>query len=61
MEVGCQAFHCCAGEALCLMCEEESHITQICLVDKPGPALSGPVGGIVSHVLDVDAVVLGDV
>ena len=48
------------GEALCLMCEEEAHVVQMRTVEKAAPALGGHVGGSVSDVLDVDAVVLCD-
>ena len=47
-------------EALCLMCEEEARVVHIRPVERAAPALSGPVGGSVSYVLGVDAVVLDD-
>ena len=37
-------------EALCLMCEEEASVVEMCPVEKAAPALSGPVGGSVSNV-----------
>ena len=48
------------GEALCLMCDEEARVVQMRPVEKAAPALSGPVGGSVSCVLGLDAVVLDD-
>ena len=42
------------------MCEEEARVVQMHPVEKAAPALSGPVGGSVSCVLGVDAVVLGN-
>ena len=48
------------GEALCLMCEEEARVEEMRPVEKAAPALSAAVGGSVSCVLGVDAVVLGD-
>ena len=48
------------GEALCLMCEEEGRVVQMRPVEKAAPALRDPVGGSVSCVLGLDAVVLGD-
>ena len=42
------------------MCEKEARVVQMRPVDKAAPALSGPVGGSVSDVLDVDTLVLGD-
>ena len=48
------------GEALSLMCEEDAIVVQMRPVEKVAPALSGAVGGSVSYVLDLDAVVLGD-
>ena len=42
------------------MCEEEARVVQMCPVEKAAPALSGPIGGSVSDVLDVEAAVLGD-
>ena len=47
-------------EALCLMCEEEASVVEMRPAEKAAPALSGPVGGSVSYVLGVDAVVLDD-
>ena len=41
------------------MCEEEARVVQMRPVEKAVPGLSGPVGGSVSCVLGVDAVVLG--
>ena len=46
--------------ALCLMCEEEASVVQMRPEERAASALSGPVGGSVSYVLGVDAVVLGD-
>ena len=46
------------------MCDEEARVVQMRPVEKAAPALSGPVGGSVSCVLGLDAVVLdngGDV
>ena len=48
------------GEALCLMCDEEARVVQMRPVEKAAPALSGPVGGSMSCVLGLDAVVLDD-
>ena len=48
------------GKALCLMCEEEARVVQMRPVEKAAPALSDPVGGSVSCVLGLDAVVSGD-
>ena len=45
------------GEALCLMGEEDVRVVQMRPVEKAASTLSGPVGGSVSHVLDVNAVV----
>ena len=45
-------------EALCLMCEEEACVMQMRPVEKAALALSGPVGGSVSYVLGLYAVVL---
>ena len=42
------------------MCEEEASDVEMHPVEKAAPALSGPVGGSVSYVLGLDAVVLGD-
>ena len=42
------------------MCEEEASVVQMRPVERAAPALSGLVGGSVSYVLVVDAVVLGD-
>ena len=42
------------------MCEEETRVVQMRPVEKAAPALSGPVGGSISHVLGLDAVVLDD-
>ena len=47
-------------EALCLMCEGEARIMRLRRVEKVASALSVPDGGSVSHVLGLDAVVLGD-
>ena len=48
------------GEALCLMCDEEARVVQMRPVEMAAPVLSGPVGGSVSCVLGLDAVVLDD-
>ena len=48
------------GGALCLMCEEEASVVQMRPVKNAAPALSGPVGGSMSCVLDLDDIVLGD-
>ncbi len=48
------------GEALCLMCEEEARVVQMRLVEKTAPVLSDPVGGSLSCVLGLDALVLDD-
>ena len=48
------------GEALCLMCEEEARVVQMSPEEKAAPALSDPVGGSVSCVLGLDAIVSGD-
>ena len=40
-----------------MMGEEDVRMVQMRPVEKAASALSGPVGGSVSHVLDVDAVV----
>ena len=48
------------GEARCLMYEEEARVVEMRQVEKAAPALSGPVGGSVSYVPSLDAVVLGD-
>ena len=48
------------GEALCLMCDEEARVVQMRRVEKAAPALSGPVGGSVSCVLGLEALVLDD-
>ena len=42
------------------MCGEEARVVQIRPLDKAAPPLSGPVGGSVSYVLGLDALVLGD-
>ena len=42
------------------MCEEEARFVEMRPVAKAAPASSGPVGGSVSYVLGLDAVVLGD-
>ena len=42
------------------MCEEEASVVEMRPAEKAAPALSGPVGGSVSIVLGVDAVVLDD-
>ena len=42
------------------MCEEEARVVQMRPVEKAAPALSDPVGGSVSCVLGLDAVVLDD-
>ena len=47
-------------EALCLMCEEEARVVQMRPVDKAAPTLSDSVGGSVSCVLGLDAIVLDD-
>ena len=47
-------------EALCLMCEEEARVVQMRSVETAGPALSDPVGGSVSCMLGLDAIVLDD-
>ena len=47
-------------EALCLMCEEEARVVQMRSVEMAAPALSDPVGGSVSCMLGLDAVVLDD-
>ena len=47
-------------EALCLMCEEEARVVQMRLVETAVPALSDPVGGSVSCMLGLDAIVLDD-
>ena len=47
-------------EALCLMCEEEVRVVQMRSVETAAPALSDPVGGSVSCMLDLDVVVLDD-
>ena len=47
-------------EALCLMCEEEARVVQMRSVETAAPALSDPVGGSVSCMLGLDAVVLDD-
>ena len=48
------------GEALCLVCEKEARAVPMRPVEKAALASSGPVGGSVSCVLGLDAVVLGD-
>ena len=45
-------------ESLCLMCEEEARVVQMRSVETAAPALSDPVGGSVSCMLGLDAVVL---
>ena len=47
-------------EALCLMCEEEARVVQMRSVETAAPALSDPVGGSVSCMLGLDAIVLDD-
>ena len=47
-------------EALCLMCAEEANVVEMRSVEKAASCLSVPVGGSVSCVLGMDAVVLGD-
>ena len=42
------------------MCEEEACVVEMRPVAKAAPASSGPVGGSVSYVLGLDAVVSGD-
>ena len=42
------------------MCEEEASVVEIRPVEKAALALNGPVGGSVSYVLGLNAVVLGD-
>ena len=42
------------------MFEEDARVMQMHQVEKAAPALSGAVGGIVSYVLGLDAVVLSD-
>ena len=44
-------------EALCLMCEEEASVVEMCPVEKEASDFSGPVGGSMSCVLSLDAVV----
>ena len=39
------------------MCVEEARVVQMRLVERAAPTLNGPVGGSVSHVLGLDAVV----
>ena len=41
-------------EALCLLCEAEASVVEMRLVEKLAPALSGPVGGSVSYVGDLE-------
>ena len=48
------------GEALCLMCDEEARVVQMRPVEKADPALSGHVGGSMSCVLGLEALVLDD-
>ena len=48
------------GEALCLTCDNEARVLQMRPVEKAAPASSGPVGGSVSYVLGLDAIVLGN-
>ena len=48
------------GEVLCLMCEEEASAVEVRPVEKAASGLSGPVGGSMSCMLSLDAVVLGD-
>ena len=48
------------GEALCLMRDEEARVVQMRPVEKAAPALSGHVGGSVSCVLGLEALVLDD-
>ena len=47
-------------EALCLMCEEEASVIEMCPVEKAARALSAAVGGSVSCALSLDSAVLGD-
>ena len=47
-------------EALCLLCEEEASVVAMRPVEKAAPCLSGPVGGSMSCVLGLDAVVSCD-
>ena len=47
-------------EALCLMCEEEASVVAMHPVEKAASGLSGPVGGNMSCVLGLDAVVSCD-
>ena len=47
-------------EALCLMCEEEASVVAMRPVEKAASGLSGPVGGNMSCVLGLDAVVSCD-
>ena len=47
-------------EALCLMCEEEARVVQMRSVETAAPALSDPVGGSVSCMLGLNAIVLDD-
>ena len=47
-------------EALCLMCEEEARVVRMRSVETAAPALSDPVGGSVSCMLGLDAIVLDD-
>ena len=42
------------------MCEEEASVVQMRPVEMAAPGLRRPVGGSVSYVLGLDAVVLGD-
>ena len=42
------------------MCEEEARVVQMRPVEKAAPGFSGPVGGSVSYVLGLEAVVFGD-
>ena len=42
------------------MCEEEASVVEMRTVEKAASGLSGPVGGSMSCVLSLDAVVLGD-
>ena len=41
-------------EALCLLCEAEASVVEMRPVEKLAPALSGPVGGSVSYVGDLE-------
>ena len=47
-------------EALCLLCAEEASVIEMRQVEKAASGLSGPVGGSMSCMLSLDAVVIGD-